>query len=131
MAATITTAKTVAPVNLADTVTLGAWGEGVELRWEGEEFYTGISLHDIDYGITAVVRAGKGDWLHVDLGVARVQMSPVMLGSGHTVAWLGLPLDAPVQVTTQAQRVDPNCTDWTEYPNMETALVALAFEHCS
>lgn len=119
MAATATTTRTVAP----------AVASGAELRWDDSEFHTGVTATDDECGLTFVTREGKGDWFHIDLGEARCRMSAVMLATGETVAYLGLPADLPVEVSTLAQRRATDSVEWTEYPNVETALVALAFEH--
>jgi hypothetical protein len=117
MAATNTTFRTVAP----------AVASGLELRWEGSEYHTGVTVTDstVFRGWVRVTREGKADVVSVDLSRARTEMAPVLATSeDEVVAWLGLPFDGPIQVTRKRDDLD-----WVEYPNVETALVALAFEH--
>jgi hypothetical protein len=113
---TTTTTRTVAT----------ATASGAELRWDGSDFHTGVTVTDSEVflGWVRVTREGKGDVVTVDLSRARSEMAPVLCTSYDTiVAWIGLPFDGPVQTTT------PGVDGWVEYPNVETALVSLAFDY--
>lgn len=84
-------------------------------------------------------REGKGDWLDVDLASARWGMTGVFLsGQPSAVAAFGLPQQdghewAEVVFSGRyfRSREDRERLPYVDYPNKETALVALGFRFCS
>lgn len=133
MAATAT-ASPVLPVTDARSWDYGDGRTG--LTWAtppadgGEHYGTSVSLRQVFGGVTEVTREGKGDRLRVHLDDATRHVVPVVWTDHRVVAYLGAPAGLPVAVQTAEQydaAVRGEVTDRTEYPDIETALVDLAF----
>lgn len=107
---------------------------GRDLVWADTGKSTGVFLVSrVAEQATRIMRGGRG-YLTVDLHAARRFMAPVMLsGNISPIAYLGVPDPdiSPVQVTDPTWRDGLNrwSSRWTEFPNYETALVALAYDH--
>lgn len=135
MSRTVAAAKPVAPAAEADGVDYyGLPAGSVELRWADSEFHTGVTLSRVHGGETMIGRQCKGDRLYVNLTTARHGMAPVIFTDGQVVGYLGTPSDGPVQYATWEQHratAAGALVEWTEYDNVETALVDLAFWYVS
>lgn len=118
--------------------------DGVEYRWDGSEFHTGVRVRTLGNGAVEITRDGKGGALRLDLPRASREMVDVwQWGHNHTVAitvcaTLGAPIDGPVQVVYPRDKRRPHpcpaceCSrPYVTFPNVATALVELAFEFLS
>jgi hypothetical protein len=113
-------------------------GFGRDLRWAGSCDSTGVHLnntHDLDgEQRTRVALTGKDRHLLVDLARARADYAPVFLaGEVSPLAYLSAEPDIVATVTDVSWRGGLNrwSARWVEYPNVETALVDLAYEYCT
>lgn len=108
---------------------------GQELRWDGSEYHTGVTVTQVGGGKVRVTRCGKGDALLVDLFTARTRMAPVYLeGQPKPVAALGDDRSDDVVCVVWSGLYFRSAADraelgWTQVADLQTALVALAFEH--
>ncbi len=110
---------------------------GQELRWDGSEYHTGVTVTQVEGNPwkVRVTRCGKGDALLVDLFTARTRMAPVYLeGQPKPVAALGDDRSDDVVCVVWSGLYFRSAADraelgWTQVADVATALVALAFEH--
>lgn len=113
-----TATKTVAPFE----------GFGRELMWAAQDYSTGVMLTaDLFASTTRVVRPGKGDYLEVNLAAARFGDAPAPItrsGDAEVVAYLACREGEPVIARVVGEFE-------VRYPNVETALVELAYYLCS
>lgn len=125
-------ARIPAPYVVSDAKPVEALVFDEELKWAGEDFWSGVTLLPLDERVVLIERCGKEDWLIIDLVDARQQMTPVRNAStGEAVAWIGGPTDYDVLVQTPAQRVRSergSRSIWTVYLDLQTALADLAFD---